>query len=149
MKVRGKRLEPFNLFFVDCQIIGRNPEFSIPLPLAIDTGCRRTTIMDKDAAILNFKYRKLERVKKGITGIGGKSRGWYLKDIAIKFPTSDPPNRIELLETILVSKHVARTEERRRIINSVPSLLGLDVLGKSRLTFRADAVTLELPPYNS
>lgn len=146
MRIRGQN-GPFELGYVDCQISGRNPQFNMPLTLAVDTGCTRTTIMDKDAAVLNLNYRKLDKVDKGILGIGGKSRGWFLGEITINFPTSEPPNHAEHLPSILISKHIARTEKRRNEINAVPSVLGLDLLRKSRIAFDSQGVILEFPPF--
>jgi hypothetical protein len=105
--------------------------------------------MDKDAAILNLDYRKLDKFETGILGIGGISRGWYLRGITITFPTSNPPNHMESLETITVSKHAASTEERRIQINRIPSLLGLDILSKSRITFNSQGAAMEFPPFSA
>jgi hypothetical protein len=113
----------------------------------MDTGCSRTTIKDKDAAILAFDYRQLNRVEGGILGISGKSRGWYLQGITITFATMEGSTYQESLASILVSKHVARTEERRKQINRIPSLLGLDVLRNSRITFDQQGAIMEFPPF--
>lgn len=105
--------------------------------------------MDKDAAILNLNYRELEEVKDGILGLGGKSRGWLPKGITLTFNSINSADRIETLETILVSKHAARNEARRIQINRVPSLLGLDILSKTRITFDALGAMIEFPPFDS
>jgi predicted aspartyl protease len=88
LRVRGHR-GLFQLVYIDVEIKGTNPQFDSPMTLAIDTGCTKTVIMDKDAEVLGLNYHKLDRVTKGIVGIGGKSRGWLLGDITIIFPTAD------------------------------------------------------------
>ncbi len=148
MKVRGQRgYLTFN--YVECRVICQDPKVDAPVTFAIDTACNKTGIADKDALVLNLDYSKLERSKTGVKGIGGHSRAYYLKNVAIVFPSSEPVNHTVNLDFILVHRHVIRNEKHKQQVHSVPSLLGLDVLRLARITHDNDGATIEWPPFDT
>ena len=101
-------------------------------------------MLDKDASVLDLNYKKLAKVEGGVGGVGGRSNAYHLNGVTITFPSSDPQNHIERLERICVLRHVARTEMQRISVDSIPSVLGLDVLKKYRISFDSQGVILEL-----
>jgi len=130
MRVRGQ-YGRFGLAYIECQISSQNPHFvNVPIALALDTGSSRTMMLDKDASALNLNYKKLTKVEGGVGGVGGRSEACQLCGVTIAFSNSQPPNHIEALDKICVLRHVVRTEKQRINVDSIPSVLGLDVLKK-------------------
>ena len=97
----------------------------------VDTGATRTTISDKDAIRLGIDYLTLEKVSKGMLGIGGPVDAYILKDARLIFNQEDRKKHIEPIESLCFLKH---SEVNERILR-IPSILGRDVLNKYALIY--------------
>ena len=67
---------------------------------------------------------------------------YWLKGITITFPTSDPADHQETLEKVIVFRDFSRSEEERRDLFKVPSVIGMDILSKYGITFQGSEVIL-------
>ena len=133
MRIKG-RIGPSNLAYFDCQVKGTDPAFSLPTTMIADTGASRTAILHKDASQLNLNYSHLELAGK-VGGIGGSRTAYWLKGVTIGFASSEPANYEESLDRILVFRTWARTEKRKFELFRLPSVIGIDILAKYRITF--------------
>ena len=97
----------------------------------VDTGATKTTISDKDAIRLGIDYEILEKLGKGMLGIGGVVDTYILKDPKLIFHTENKKKHTEQLESLCFLKH---SEVNERILR-IPSILGRDILNKHRLIY--------------
>ena len=97
----------------------------------VDTGATRTTISDKDAIRLGIDYATLEKVSKGMLGIGGPVDTYILKDARLIFNQKNKKKHSEPLESLCFLRH---SEVNERILR-IPSILGRDVLNKYALRY--------------
>lgn len=95
----------------------------------------------KDANVLNLDYDKLEQGG-SVTGIGGRVNSYYLKDVTITFGDSEPLDHQETLDKILVLRDFSQSEEQRRDLFKIPSVIGMDILRKYTIMFLGEEVEL-------
>lgn len=134
-----------NLGYVNAYIMCSKPEVHDPIRLYVDTGASRTTIADRDASRLGLDYTQLEESKVPVIGIGCKRvKNYLLRDVALIFGTSGGSWHIERLPQVTVLKHEPQDEEERKIVDQLPSLLGVDILEKYSVRFTAKHVVLEI-----
>ena len=101
------------------------------LEFLIDTGATKTTISDKDAIRLGIDYDALEKLDKGMLGIGGPVDTYILKEAKLALHKKDGQTHVENLESLCFLRHFELTERILRI----PSILGRDVLNKYALIY--------------
>jgi hypothetical protein len=142
LNIKGRIVPPTNLAYFECQAQGTEPPFSIPTTFIADTGSTRTAILYKDASLIpNLNYDQLEGGF-SVSGIGGKVNVYWLKGITITFPTSDPANHQETIERAIVFRDFSRSEEERRDLFKIPSVIGMDILRKYNITFQGNEAIL-------
>jgi hypothetical protein len=101
------------------------------LEFLIDTGATKTTISDKDVIRLGIDYEALEKLDKGMLGIGGPVDTYILKEAKLAFHKKDKQTHVEHLESLCFLRHSEVTERILRI----PSILGRDILNKYALAY--------------
>lgn len=101
------------------------------IELLIDTGATKTTVSDKDAIRLGLDYDALEKLDKGILGIGGAVDTYIIKEAKLAFHKKDKQTHVEHLESLCFLRHSELTERILRI----PSILGRDILNKYALVY--------------
>jgi hypothetical protein len=97
----------------------------------VDTGATKTTISDKDAIRLGIDYEALEKLDKGMLGIGGAVNTYILKEARLIFHKENKKTHTERLSSLCFLKH---PEVNERILR-IPSILGRDVLNKHALIY--------------
>ena len=97
----------------------------------VDTGATRTTISDKDVIRLGIDYEALEKLGKGMLGIGGAVDTYILKEAKLIFRQENKKNHAEPLESLCFLKHY---EVNERILR-IPSILGRYILNKYTLVY--------------
>ena len=96
----------------------------------IDTGATKTTISEKDIIRLGVDYEALERLSKGMLGIGGAVDTYLLKDANLIFRQENKKNHVEQLSLCFL-KH---SEVNERILR-IPSIIGRDILNKYTIIY--------------
>lgn len=135
---RGKS----RLGFVAAVLIAPSQNINAVIRFYIDTGASRTVIADRDAQRIGIDYSSLIRAPERMLGIGGEVDAYLLPDCMLVFEF-DNSAFVEYLDDIMVIRSDWRTEEERRKVKQVPSLLGLDVLENYSVSFTDDSVILE------
>jgi hypothetical protein len=120
-----------------------NPEINDPIRFYVDTGASRTTIADRDAIRLGLEFTQLQESAPAL-GIGCKRvKTYLLRDVTLVFRISQSSFHVERLPAITVLKHDPQSEEERRNVDQIPSLLGIDVLEKYSIRFTKKHIILE------
>lgn len=128
MRIRGY-FGSFDAAYVKAKIICEQLNIRRSVKFLLDIGAAVTVISDKDVIRLKVDYNKLEKPKKGISGIGGKVETYLMDDVKILFE-SDQGEHVESMDRIFVTRHKPRNNEEREIVKLIPSLLGRDILNK-------------------
>ncbi len=117
--------------YVDVAVESETLHIYATVELLIDTGATKTTISDKGALRLGVDYETLERLGKGMLGIGGPVDTHILKDARIIFNQDNKKKYSEQLESLCFLKH---SEVNERILR-IPSILGRNILNKYVLVY--------------
>ncbi len=106
------------------------------LDLHIDTGASSTIILDKDIRYLRLDVKRLKKAERKIGGIGGLIDIYFIEDASMIFKTEEGVPHEEKLALLVGTHRLDKlTEEERRFIMKLPSLLGRDILRKFRLIY--------------
>lgn len=133
-----------DLGFVNIYFMCSNPPIHDPIRFYVDTGASRTSIADRDVARLGLNYAQLEEAQIPVIGIGCKAvKSYVLRDVLLVFRISGSTYHIERLPLVTVLKHEPQNAEERRIVDQLPSLLGVDILKNYTVRFTAKRVVLE------
>jgi hypothetical protein len=132
------------LGYVNVFLMCSTPPIHDPIRLYVDTGASRTTIADRDVVRLGIDYAHLSQSSTPVVGIGSKRvENYLLRNVLLVFRVVGGGYNIERLPVVTVLKHDPQTDEEKAIIDQIPSLLGVDVLGKYRVRFTKKRVVLE------
>lgn len=122
---------PYEAAYVAAILESKTPNIRETIEFLIDTGASRTTILDKDTTRLGLDLSKLEKLSKGMLGIGGTVETYTIRNAKLTFRTQNGKSHTENLEKIYVLKHPHIDEKIMRI----PSILGRDILNKYALVY--------------
>ena len=143
MRILGKRGKG-NLFYVYINIISPSLDKSALIRFVVDTGASVTGIGMVDSIRNGINIFDFEKIDDITYGVGGNLESYILPDCKITFLTEDGNNDIvghtEELNFIQMF-HEPRIFENG--YNPIPSLLGIDILEKFKISFKDDIVTLE------
>jgi len=143
LKIYGKRGRG-SLGYVNAYIMCSKPEVHDPNRFYVDTGASRTTIADRDAARLGLDYEQLEESQIPVVGIGCKKvKNYLLRDVMVVFRIARDSFHIEALPMVTVLRNEPQNEEEQKLVDQLPSLLGVDVLEKYNVGFSNKRVILE------
>ncbi len=144
MKISGERAQG-GLGYLYCTVTGTSPAFTSPIRFAVDTGAAATCLMDRDIARIGLKYSQMSRSPRQLVGVGGGGpRSFLIRGVTIEFANCDTPDHRETLESIIAVRHLRyRLPRKKAIIEQLPSLLGIDILQRYRISFDEDNVYLE------
>ncbi len=109
-----------------------------PQKFIVDTGSVHTTIPETKARELGIDLEKLEtyKTKLKIGGIGGGSDARMLGGVRLIFTATEGSSVEEGLQFVHVLRDPqVRGEEERKILATLPCLLGLDVIRRFALRF--------------
>jgi hypothetical protein len=109
-----------------------------PLKFVVDTGTIHTTLPETIARELGVDLEKLEtyKVKLRMGGVGGGSDARMLGGIRLVFTAADQTPVEEKLQFVHVLKSPSLVnEEDRKMLETFPCLLGLDVIRRFTLRF--------------
>jgi hypothetical protein len=105
-----------------------------PIDFVIDTGSVKTVILDKDAATLRVDYKRLKESEFPFLGIGGSCEALQTKkNAALIFPCTTNEIYVERLNPIYFIRHVRALPEEQDQINTLPSVIGWDILSHNTL----------------
>ncbi len=122
---------PLEAAYVNVVLESESLHIYATVEFLIDTGATRTTVSDKDAIRLGIDYEALEKLDKGMLGIGGTVETYFLKDAKLIFRQDNKKTRTEQLEYLCFLRH----PEVKETILRIPSILGRDVLNKYALIY--------------
>lgn len=137
------------------RFIGNAPYFPVLLSsshfegfvwLLADTGASRTTLLDRDARLLDIPISELEPGSTPIVGVGGSVRSWVARNAELTLASNQGDFVIH--QDVLVAQHdLDRLPQvdRSRILK-IPSVMGRDVINRFRFTCdsRSGMVDLEV-----
>jgi len=113
------------------------------MTLELDTGAEATVISEGDARKLGLDYSKLEKGGPAL-GIGGMAQTYVVKGAALSF-ISDGWLIVKTMERLEVLKHEVEDPVLQKALQTLPSLLGRDVLGrKFVITSDGKNISIEL-----
>jgi hypothetical protein len=133
MKIYGflnKEYEP-PAPFIKVLLISKKLNIQKFLNLCIDTSASSTIILDKDIRYLRLNLKDLKKAEKNIGGIGGIIDTYIIEDAKVIFKTEEELNLL-----VGVHRMDKLTEQEKKIITKLPSLLGRDIIEKFKFTFR-------------
>ena len=116
-----------------------------PVYFLIDTGATRSLLSEKDAKILGIDYSKLELQEGRNIGLGGTAPVYRIKcECKLTFRISEREFHVEPLPDFDVTKvEIEDEKERRLVFNSIPSLIGMELLERFRLVATKNEAYLE------
>lgn len=130
------------LGYVSARLISPRYGINASIRFYVDTGASHTAIADRDAERIGINYGRLRIAPYKVSGVGGIVDGYLLHECMLVFQFSQCAH-IEYLNNILVLKHNPQTEEEKRKVQSIPSLLGVDVLKSYTVRFANKTIILE------
>ncbi len=128
MKIKGF-FGNFDAPYIRAELICESLNIKEHIDFLVDTGASNIIISDKDADYLKIDYNRIEKLERGIFGIGGEVDTYLLKNVKLIFKTIDGMHT-EKLEEIFVTKHQPKTIAEEKRIKCIPSILGRNLLYK-------------------
>jgi hypothetical protein len=149
---RGFREKNSSLYYIEAIIQNKNIDNTI-IEFVVDTGSTLTIISVKDAIklkLLSVKQESFELIsnfdlymEKVQTTMGSMDL-LKLDDVIFSFFFDDDKCYFaEYFEAIYIAKPIIRNEEDYKIIMTIPSVLGIDILRNYKISFSNDVVMLE------
>lgn len=113
----------------------------------IDSGCDITTISFIDSLMLNLNYDELQNIET-LTAGGELANSIIINNCALGFIVNNESIHFEILNNIHISRPVLNPaninyDKKLRLHLSLPSLLGLDVLRRYKVSYFDNVVYLE------
>jgi hypothetical protein len=149
---RGFREKYSNLYYIEAIIQNKNIDNTI-IDFVVDTGSTLTIISVKDAIklkLLSVKEESFELIsnfdlyKEKIQTTMGSMDLLKLDDVILSFFFDNNKCYFaEYFEAIYIAKPTIRNEEDYKIIMTIPSVLGIDILKNYKIEFSNDMVMLE------
>ncbi|MCI0614413.1 retroviral-like aspartic protease family protein [bacterium] len=120
----------FDAAYVDVRFVSKKFGVDEIVPFLIDLGASSTIISDKDAQNLGIDYSRLQKLKKGVTGIGGRAKTYLMEEVDLFFDSDAGLYRAQM-DHRLVIKHALK--QGSKVGQVIPSLLGRDFLNQMAL----------------
>jgi hypothetical protein len=121
-----------------------SPAFSGFVWFLADTGASRTTLLDRDVDLLKIPPQSLLLAPAPLVGIGGSAASYQIPDVVLTLGSEEPPWTEHLtLHAIRHDRERLSDEDRRRMLQ-LPSVLGRDVLNRFRFVCDASAGIVHL-----
>ena len=149
---RGFREKNSNLYYIEAIIQNKKIDNTV-IDFVIDTGSTLTIISVKDAIklkLLSIKEKSFELTtnfdlnKEKVQTTMGSMDLLKLDDVILSFFfDNDKCYFAEYFEAIYIAKPTIRNEEDYKIIMTIPSVLGIDILINYKIEFSNDVVMLE------
>ena len=120
-------------------------QIKAPLKFIIDTGSVHTTLPEHTAKELGIDLTDLSRkIQIKSSGIGGSCTTHYLGGVSLIFRAVDGTEVGEEIHGVhILENPPPRSEQERKTFDTIPNLLGLDVIRRYGLRFDKNAVWLE------
>jgi hypothetical protein len=96
----------------------------------IDLGASSTIISENDAEKLKIDYTSLQKLPKGMTGIGGSAKTYLMEGIELYFESERGLYRPNMNHIFVIKNAAKRNSKIKQLI---PSLLGRDFLNQMAL----------------
>lgn len=110
------------------------------LPLLLDTGADRTTILDLDGLNLGINYQRLRRLEDDVIGVGGPVESYLLEGVRLSLGAEDEGAWVDTpVKEVVVVRHNLSDPKVRDSVMSIPSLLGRDVLNHYHIVLNSRA----------
>ena len=135
MSIEGRLISGW-LPFIFAKFICDQLEVVRDILLVVDTGTAITTINEFDARQMNVDYSKLTRYQNSL-GIGGSAESYLADSCHLYFGEGIESVDIKPVK-FLRQSNIATVDQER-----YPSLLGMDVLKKYKISFSESKVVLE------
>ncbi|MCS7138758.1 MAG: protease [Crenarchaeota archaeon] len=133
--------------FVKAILVSDELNVSRLIDFHVDTGASASIILDKDLRYLKLDITKLKKAERNVGGIGGMIDTYVIEDAKLMFRTDEGSLHGERLK-MLVARHdlTGLDAESIRLVLTMPSLLGRDILRRYKLIYseRSNEVILEL-----
>jgi hypothetical protein len=157
LRITGYRLRNSNLYGIDAILDCYDLNIFQEISFIIDTGSDNTIINVVDMIFLGINYDRLTLAERDIIGIEGKSevmQSFHFPKSTLTFIDQDSKENIVegldegyAIRNKEVYPRIREALKRTRSIsldaNPFPSLLGMDILKKYKLTFNDQSAILE------
>ncbi|MCI0698059.1 retroviral-like aspartic protease family protein [candidate division KSB1 bacterium] len=129
MKIRGY-WGRFDAPFVKAQFACKKFGINEIVDFMVDLGASCTIISDKDAQALGIDYASLQKLRKGVSGIGGQAKTYLLEEIELYFKSDLGLHRANMDHVFVIKQAHKRGPE---VLKLIPSILGRDFLNQMAL----------------
>jgi len=116
--------------YVKARVICKRLGIDETLIFLVDLGASVTIISPLDAKFLGIPYNRITRVRRGVSGVGGRAKTYLMSDTQLIFK-SETGNYKAGLNHLFVLKPGSRTLSTDEKL--IPSLLGRDFLNQMAL----------------
>jgi hypothetical protein len=141
LRILGRRGRG-NIFYVYININSPALDKSAFVRFVVDTGAAITSMSRKDTITNDINIFEFEKMDDITYGVGGKLESYILPKCKITFLTDDGDDVGHIGELDFIQMfHEPKIYEDG--YNPVPSLLGIDILEKFKISFKDDIVILE------
>jgi hypothetical protein len=102
-------------------------------------------MMDRDVARIGLRYSEMSVSPRQLIGVGGAGPSSLLiRGVTIEFSDCDAPDHRETLDSIIAVRHPRyKLPRKKAVVEQLPSLLGVDILHRYRISFDDSRVYLE------
>ena len=152
MLFKGYKEKSSNLYYIKAMIQNKNIDNTI-IDFVVDTGSTLTIISIKDAIklkLLSIDEKSFELIsnfdlyKEKVQTTMGSMDLLKLDDVILSFFfDNDKCYFAEYFDAIYIAKPAIRNEGDYKIIMTIPSVLGIDILRNYKIEFSNDMVMLE------
>ena len=152
MLFKGFKEKSSNLYYIESMIQNKNIDNTI-IDFVVDTGSTLTIISVKDAIklkLLSIDEKSFELIsnfdlyKEKVQTTMGSMDLLKLDDVILSFFfDNDKCYFAEYFDAIYIAKPTIRNEGDYKIIMTIPSVLGIDILRNYKIEFSNDMVMLE------
>jgi predicted aspartyl protease len=149
---KGFKEKSSNLYYIEAMIRNKNIDNTI-IDFVVDTGSTLTIISVKDAIklkLLSIDEKSFELIsnfdlyKEKVQTTMGSMDLLKLDDVILSFFfDNDKCYFAEYFDAIYIAKPTIRNEGDYKIIMTIPSVLGIDILRNYKIEFSNDMVMLE------
>jgi hypothetical protein len=129
MKIRGY-WGRFDAPFVKARFACKKFGINDVVNFMVDLGASSTIISDKDAQALGIAYAGLQKLSRGVTGIGGQVKTYLMKGIDLSFKSDLGLYRANMDHVFVIKQAQKRDPQAEKLI---PSILGRDFLNQMAL----------------
>jgi hypothetical protein len=129
MRIQGY-FGQFDAPYVEARIICKQLGIDDAIILLVDLGASVTIIGPPDAERLGIPYHRLTRIRRGVSGVGGRAQTYLMADAQLIFKTKTRNFKADINRLFVLKSSSRKLSTSEKLI---PNLLGRDFLNQMAL----------------